>query len=451
MVIRNKDELTSHGFREGRQAALAICEYAIKSVNTYELTRDLMNLKVHRLEIDGLSFDLGKIDNVYVIGGGKATYAIGKALEEILGNHLTGGVLTVKRGEKRRLNEIKVVEAGHPVPDESGYEATKEIIDIAQKAGEDDLVICAITGGASALMPQPEDGISMDDLKSINQLFLDCGAPIKDINTVRKHISKIKGGRLATMVQPASLVNLILIDEIAGGPWGPTVGDKTSFSNAIESIKKHKLWDVTPNSIKEHLQKGQENPSMESPSPEDIKGLKVHTMIMGNNVLMCEAAKEKAEELGLNSFILTCELEGESRDAGVSFAGMAKEIKKRNNPLPPPCAVIAGGETTVKIGGDERGMGGPSQEFAFGASLEISGQERIVICSIDTDGTDGPTEIAGAVVDGQTMKRAKGMGIDIFDHLRKHDSSHVATELKDAVLTYPTDTNVMNLYLIVVL
>jgi glycerate-2-kinase len=451
MVIKNTDELTSHGFKKGRKAALEICEYAIRSVNAIDSTKKLLNLKDRILEIDGLHLDLAKLNNVYVIGGGKATYSVGKAIEEILGENLTGGIITVKKGEKRRLRKIKVVEAGHPVPDENGYKATREIVDIAQKAGQDDLIICAITGGASALMPQPEDGISMIDLKNINQLLLDCGAPIEDINTVRNHISKIKGGRLARMVQPATLVSLILIDEIAGEPWGPTVGDKTTFNAAIKSLKKHKLWDAAPESIKVHLIKGKENPSMESLSPEEIRELKVHNIIIGNNISMCEAAQEKAEALGLNSFILTCELEGESREVGISFAGIAKEITRRNRPLKPPCAVIAGGETTVKIRANERGLGGPSQEFALGASLKISGQENIVVCSIGTDGTDGPTGIAGAIVDGRTIQRAEEAGIDIFDSLSKHDSSHVVIKLKDAVYTYPTDTNVMDLYLMVIL
>ena len=215
---------------------------------------------------------------------------------------------------------------------------------------------------------------------------------------------------MARMVQPATLVGLILIDEIAGEPWGPTVGDKTTFDAAIKSLKKHKLWDAAPESIKAHLIKGKENPSMESPSPEEIRELKAHNIIIGNNISMCEAAQKKAEALGLNSFILTCVLEGESREVGISFAGIAKEITRRNRPLRTPCAVIAGGETTVKIRAKERGLGGPSQEFALGASLKISGQENIVVCSIGTDGTDGPTGIAGAIVDGRTIRKSRRSG-----------------------------------------
>ncbi|OPX41446.1 MAG: hypothetical protein B1H13_02035 [Desulfobacteraceae bacterium 4484_190.3] len=451
MVIKNIDELTSHGFKEGRKLALEICEYAIRSVNALDLTKKFLNLKDHILEIKGLHWDLAKLNNIYVIGGGKATYAIGKAVEEILREHLTGGIITVKKGEKRRLKKIKVVEAGHPLPDEDGYKATKEIVDIAQKAGQEDLIICAITGGASALMPQPEDGISMNDLKTITKLLLDSGAPIEDINTVRNHLSKIKGGRLAKMAQPATIVSLILIDEIAGEPWGPTVGDKTTFDEAIKSLKKHKLWEAVPESIKTHLIKGKENPSMETPSPEELRQLKAYNSAIGNNILMCEAAQKKAEALGLNSVILTCELEGESREAGISLAGIAKEIRKRNRPLKPPCAVIAGGETTVKIQANERGLGGPNQEFALAASLKISGQENITICALGTDGTDGPTEIAGAIVDGRTRQRAEEAGINIFESLSQHDSSQVAIKLKDAVYTYPTDTNVMDLYLMIIL
>lgn len=449
MIIKNKDELISHGYKEERKTALEIAEYAINSVNTYESTKNIVKLEGEVLKVDDLSYNLSEIKDIYVIGGGKATYSIGRALEGILGSHLTDGVISVKKGEERRLDNIKVVEAGHPVPDENGYEATKDIMDIAKKVGENDLVFCAITGGASALLPQPAGDISLDDLKKVNKLLLDSGAPIEDINTARKHVSKTKGGRLAKMVQPAELVNFIVIDEIAGEPWGPTVGDKTTFKDAISRLEKHKLWDKTPEDIKSHLKRGAETPEMESLTPHDIRKLGVHHVIIGDNALMCEAAEEKARSLGLNAFILTSELEGESMDVGLSFAGIAKEMKKRGRPLEPPCTVIAGGETTVKVEGD--GIGGPSQEFVLGAALKISEEENIVVCSIDTDGTDGPTDIAGAMVDGKTMKRAEEEGLDVFDSLHRNDTASVTTKLKDAVYTYPTETNVMNLYMIIVL
>lgn len=449
MIIKNREELLSHGHRKGREVALEIVEHAIKAVDAYEATKKTVHVENRGLIVGDLSFDLSKARNVYVIGGGKATFSIAQGLDEILGHRIKQGVIIVKSSEKRRLKHIEVIEAGHPIPDQMGLEGAKEIVQIAKEAREGDLVFCAITGGASALLPLPAGKISLEDKKRVTDILLKCGATIDDINAVRKHISAIKGGRLAKHIYPAEIINLIVIDEIAGRPWGPTVPDTTTFEDAVNVLKKFNLLEKVPNSIREHLNRGLVDPSLETPKPRDFEGLKVHNLVLADNGMMCEAARKRAEELGFNSLILSTVLEGESREAGIVLASIAKEIEEKGRFVKPPCVLILGGETTVTITG-ECGKGGPSQELVLGASLKIAGSKGIVVVSIDTDGTDGPTEIAGGVVDGYTLKRAREKGLDVFENLMRHNSSEVATKLQDAITTRPTRTNVMDLNIVVV-
>ena len=451
MIIKNKEELLSHRNRRGREVALDVIEYAMKAVDSYEVAKKLVYIENDRKLIAcNLSYDLSKVGNIYVVGAGKATFPIAQALDEILGDRIKRGAINVKRGEKRMLKHIKVREAGHPIPDEMGLEGAKEIVEIAKEAKEGDLVFACITGGASALMPLPAEGISLEDKKRVTDLLLKCGATIDEINAVRKHISAIKGGRLAMYIHPGEVINLIVIDEVAGLPWGPTVPDTTTFEDAVRALKKYDLWEKVPDSVRKHLERGLTDLNLETPKPRDFEGLKVHDVILANNEVACEAAKKRAEELGFNSVILSTVLEGESGEVGIVLAGIAKEIEERGRPLKPPCVFIVGGETTVTITG-QPGEGGPSQELALGFALKIAGSKNIVIASIDTDGTDGPTDIAGGIADGYTIERAKEKGIDIYESLMRHNSSYVLKELGDAIITGPTGTNVMDLNVIVVL
>lgn len=448
-IIKNKEELLSHGNISGRKAALDVIDYAISAVNAYKLTKKMVKLEDNSLAVSDLNYNLSEVGNIYVIGGGKATFSIAQALDEILGERITRGVVIVKKGEKRRLKHINVIEASHPVPDKKGLEGTKKIIDIANDAKDNDIVFCAITGGASALMPLPAANISLEDKKKVSELLLKCGATVDEINTVRKHISAIKGGRLAKYIDPAEIINLIVVDEILGRPWGPTVPDATTFEDAVDVLKKYRLWEKVPDPVQKHLERGLADPSLETPKPEGFKALKVHNLVLADNGIMCQAGKKRAEELAFKSSILSTCLEGESREAGIVLASIAKEIEKRSRHNSPPCILILGGETTVTITGPY-GKGGPSQELALGASLKIAGSKRIVIASIDTDGTDGPTDIAGGIVDGYTLERAKEKNIDVYASLMGHNSSDVLMKLHDAILTEPTGINVMDLNILVV-
>jgi glycerate-2-kinase len=450
MIIKNKDELLSHGNIKGRKIVLDILEYALEAVDSYKAVKKMVHIDDENLIVGHLKFDLSKIGGIYVVGAGKATMPIGMALEDILGERIRDGLIVVKRGQKRKLERIKVIEASHPIPDEAGLEGAKEIVKIAKNAKENDLVFSTITGGSSALAPLPADGINLEDKVAVNDLLLKSGAVIQEINAVRKHLSAIKGGKLAKHIHPAEIVNLTVSDVI-GDPLDYitdlTVPDTSTFEDAVFALKKYGLWEKVSNSVRTRLETGLTNPSLET--PKDFTGMKVHTFVISNNEAVCTAAKNRAEELGFNSTILSTMIEGESREAGIVLAGIAKDIEKNDRPFKLPCILISGGETTVTIKG-EHGEGGRNQEFVLGFSLKIDGSKNITVSAIDTDGTDGPTDIAGGIADGYTLKRAKEKSIDVYGNLMKHNSSPVLIDLEDAVYTEPTGTNVMNLRVIVI-
>ncbi len=450
MIIKNAEEILSHGNTKGRRIALDIIEHALADIDNYKLVRRLIKVKDSILLVGQLKLDLSRIKNIYIVGAGKGSSSIARGLEEILGDRIVEGIIIEKRGEREKLRKVRVIEAGHPIPDEDGLRGAMEVVEIARKAEKGDLVFACITGGCSALMTLPAEGISLEDVKEVTDLLLRCGAEIQEINAVRKHISSVKGGRLALYTHPAELVSLIVVDEVRGLPWGPTVPDITTFNDAIHVLKKYNLWRRVPESIRRHLKRA--DPYWETPKPEDFRrmGIKAHNIVLANSDTVCEAAEKRAKELGLKAMILSTIMEGESREVGVALAGIAKEIERSGRPIEPPCVLIVGGETTVTIMG-EAGEGGRNQEFALGAALKIDGSENIVIASIGTDGTDGPTDIAGAIVDGQTIRRAKKKGIDLYEQLMKHNSAYVFRELGDAIFTGPTGTNVMDLRLLIVL
>lgn len=450
MIVKNREDLLSHGNVLAREVALDVIEHAIKAVDPYEAVRKIVYIENgNELVVGELRYDISEVGNIFVVGAGKATFPIARALDEILGERIKKGVISVKKGEKGRLSHIKVIEAGHPIPDEMGLEAGKEIMKIAKEAKRGDLAFCTITGGASALMILPAEGISLGDKKRVTELLLRSGASIQEINAVRKHISAIKGGRLAMHIHPATVINLVIVDEVVGLPWGPTVPDTTTFEEAVCVLKKYDLWEKTPSSVRKHLRAGLTDTGLETPKSREFRSLKVQNLVLAENEAACEAAKKRAQQLGFNSEILSTVLEGESREAGVFLAGIAKEIEKHYRPIKPPCVLVVGGETIVTITG-RPGEGGPSQELALGFASGIAGSKSSLIASVDTDGTDGPTDIAGGITDGYTMERAKEKGIDLHGNLVRHNSSYVLQQLGDAVITGPTGTNVMDLNVIVI-
>jgi len=448
MYIQNRNELASHGYKEGREAVIDMIEHALQAVDPYQATRELVRLEGSILSVGYLNFDLSKRGDIYLLGMGKATFPIAKAMEEILGERITEGLIIVKEGQKGNLGRVKVREASHPLPGSRGLEAAKELKAIAERTREGDIVFCAITGGSSALAPLPVSGISLEEKKRVHELLLHSGATIREINAVRKHISDIKGGKLALSIFPAEIVNLTVSD-VTEDPLDyitdPTVPDTSTFEDAILVLEKYHLPERVPESALDYLRKA--TPEMEN--PKSFGNMPVHTFVLVKSGAICEAASDRAQELGLASMILTFALEGESREAGAAFAQIGTEIRGFGRPLTPPGVVVAGGETTVTIHG-RCGEGGPNQEFALSAALQLGGNERVVIAAIDSDGTDGPTDIAGAIVDASTAQRAKEKGIDISASLLHHNSSPALRDLNDAVITGHTGTNVNDLEILLV-
>lgn len=448
--IKNRRKLSSHGYKKGREAAINIIEHTLCAVDPYVATKNLVSLCGEVLTVDRLHFDLSRRGNIYVLGAGKATFPIAKALEEILGERITEGLIIIKKGQGGTLEKIKIRRAAHPIPDREGLDAAKEVKRLTKKAQENDIVFCAITGGSSALMPLPVSGITLEEKRRINELLLASGTTIRETNAVRKHLSNIKGGKLALSIFPAEIINLTVSD-VTEDPLdyitGPTVPDTSTFSEAISVLEQYNLWDKFPKSATYYLQ----NATPELETPKDFGGFesRVHSFILIKSGIVCEAAAEKARELGFAPLILTTALEGESREVGVVFAGIAKEIKHSNRPLPPPCAIIAGGETTVKIDGS-CGEGGPNQEFALSAALQLASYNKVIIAALDTDGTDGPTDIAGGLTDDSTVERAKENGLDLFKHLLEHDASTILSSLGDAIVTGSTGTNTNDLKILLV-
>jgi glycerate-2-kinase len=327
------------------------------------------------------------------------------------------------------------------------------MLEMVGKAEDNDLVFCLISGGGSSLMPQPRGGISLEDKRKVTDALLKCGATITEINTIRKHISELKGGWLAKEAYPATVVNLILSD-VVGDPLdfiasGPTVPDTTTFHDATEILKRYELWSEVPSSVRKVLSDGEKGLIPETPKPGDKVFKKVHNIIVGNNFTASEAAYETLRKAKINTLLLTTTLEGQAKDVGTVLASMAKEIAASGNPVCKPAALVAGGETTVTVVG--KGKGGRNQEIALGAALRIDKMNGVVVASVSTDGVDGPTDAAGALVDGRTLQRAHDAGLKPREYLVNNDSYVFFSKLGDLVFTGPTGTNVCDVAVVVVL
>jgi glycerate-2-kinase len=457
VVIKNADQLIRNGGtdldKRARELALKSLEAAIKAVDPKAIIKSKIRLKGYVLQVNGYTFDLKKFKNIYVVGGGKASGSMAEALEEVLGDKITNGLVNIPKGSKHRTKIVRLHEASHPIPDESGVEGTRKMLDIAENAGENDLVICLISGGGSSLMPMPRGEITIADKRRITEDLLKCGATINEINTVRKHISEFKGGWLAKKAYPATILNLILSD-VLGDPLdfiasGPTVPDSTTFSDAIKVLKKYGLWDKAPESIKKVLTDGEKGLIPETPKADDEAFKKVFNVVIGNNRAASMAACETLKSEGLNTLLLTSLLEGEARHVGTVLASLAHEVLASGNPIKKPAGMVAGGETTVTVTG--KGKGGRNQEIALAASLKIRGLDGVVIASLSTDGVDGPTDAAGALVDGKTIARAEAFGLRAEEFLADNNSYGFFSQLGDLILTGPTGTNVNDVSVIIVL
>lgn len=385
-----------------------------------------------------------KYERIFVVGAGKAAGPMAKAIEQILGKRIAGGLVNVKHGHAVTLRRIEQNESGHPIPDEAGVRGAQRIAAIARDATARDLVICLISGGASALMPLPAPPITLAEKQATTNLLLACGATIHEINAVRKHISAIKGGQLAALASPARVISLILSDVIGDNldviGSGPTSPDASTFAMARSVFDKYGNWNKVPRAIRQRIESG-----ALGEIPETPKSLSnAENYIIGSNRLALDAAAHKAKELGFRTLILSSSIQGEAREIAGMHAAIAREIRQSGQPIKPPACIISGGETTVTLRG--KGLGGRNQEFALAAAVGLAGLKDVLIFSAGTDGSDGPTDAAGAQSDGETLQR----GPEALRRLANNDSYHFFEPLKDLIITGPTGTNVMDIHLILV-
>ncbi|MDR5695834.1 MAG: glycerate kinase [Armatimonadota bacterium] len=433
-----------------RRDAWRILASALEAVDPERAIYRYLRREGDSLVIGEKTYNLRKIRRICIVGAGKATARMAKAMETILGDRIEEGVVVVKRGYTEVLERIQLVEAGHPLPDESGVKGAEAVLGILQKTGEEDLVICLISGGGSALLPAPAEGLTLEDKVRVTDLLLRAGATIQELNTVRKHLSRLKGGQLARAAAPAQVVSLILSDVI-GNPLdviasGPTVPDPTTYEDALRIVERYGLEDKVPPGVLQHLKKGQAGEIPETPKPKDPLFQRVQNLIVGSNELATLAASEEASRLGYRTLILSTFVEGEAREVGKVLGSIGKEILLAGRPLERPACILAGGETTVTVRG--QGRGGRNQEVALGAALIIAGLPSLLVASFATDGTDGPTDAAGAFVEGTTIERALALGLDPHRHLANNDAYPFFAALSDLILTGPTNTNVNDLMLV---
>ncbi|MBW1988488.1 MAG: glycerate kinase [Deltaproteobacteria bacterium] len=402
--------------------------------------------------LGGEKLDVSAFGRVILVGAGKAACPMARAVEDLLGDRISAGAVVTKYGHGEKLSRVSVAEAGHPVPDENGEKAARNILDLAGQAGEGDLVVCLLSGGGSALLPVPAPGITLAHKQAATQALLDSGATIHEVNALRKHLSAIKGGQLARAAAPARVVTLILSDVVGDDlsviASGPTAPDESTFSDCVRILHRYNLSGRMPRKVLDRIGRGQRGEVSETPKPGDPAFAKGSWRLVANARQSLFAAADKARELGYNTLILSAEITGETRDAALVHAGVAREVLASGNPVAPPACLLSGGETTVTIRG--RGKGGRNMEFALASALALEGAEGVLVLSGGTDGTDGPTDAAGAWADGKTTQRAREMGLDPRRYLDDNDSYRFFEQAGGLLVTGPTKTNVMDLRVILV-
>jgi len=438
--------------RKARNDAEAIFRAGLKAVAPMAAVERFCKRQGDVLTVGEDAFDLKAFENIYVVGAGKATAPMAAAIEALLGENLTAGVITVKYGHTADLSKIQTIEAGHPVPDKNGEIGSERILEIANAANAKDLCICLLSGGGSALLPLAVPGVKLADKQETTRVLLECGAAIHEINTLRKHLSRIKGGRLAVAANPAAVLSLILSDVVGDEldviASGPTVPDPGTFDDCLHIVAKYGIGDRLPKSVIGHFEKGVAEQTPETPKADNPIFQKTRNVIIGSNMDALMAAEKKARDLAYETSILSSMIEGETCEVARMHAAIAKEIIKTGNPLQPPACVLSGGETTVTVKGS--GLGGRNQQFALCTVGDIAGEIPVVVLSAGTDGNDGPTDAAGAIADNTTRMRSKAKGLDVHDYLENNDSYNFFKTTGDLLITGPTNTNVMDLHILII-
>lgn len=430
-----------------RNRALAVLEAALTEADPARAIRQVLVRSDDTLWVDGVAYDLRRFRRVIVVGGGKAGASMAAAVEQEFDDYDLTGEVIVKAGYTEPTRHIIVREAGHPVPDAAGMAGAQAIVDLLRGTTADDLVVCLISGGGSALMTLPVPGVSLDDVQRLTGVLLRSGAPIQAMNAVRKHISQIKGGQLARLAYPATMITLILSD-VVGSPLdviasGPTVPDPTTYAHALAVIERYAEPDDVPDSIRRHLLNGASGSHPETPKAGDSELARVHNVVIADNARAAAAAVERAEALGFNTLLLSTFVEGEAREVAQVIAALAKEIAATGRPVPPPACLILGGETTVTVRG--QGKGGRNQELTLAAAVAIEGLDNVLIASLATDGSDGPTDAAGGLVGGGTVRSGQAAGLSAQAALDANDAYPYLDAIDALLVTGPTNTNVNDL------
>jgi glycerate 2-kinase len=424
----------------------------LRAVDPEEAIRRNVQLNGDHLQVGGRSYPLASFKRIIVTGFGKGTAPMAKALEEILGDRLTAGWIIVKYDHGIPLKKVQVMEAGHPIPDKSGLQATRFLLDRLKECTAEDLVLCAFSGGGSALSPAPRAPLELSEKQQTTQLLLDCGATIFELNSIRKHLSVSKGGQLARIAYPATLVSLFLSDVVGDTleaiASGPTVPDSSTFADCLQIVERYGLSEKLPPRVLKLWRDGAQGLIEETPKPGDAVFQRVQNLIVGNNRAALLASAQKAAQLGYNTLILSSFIQGEAREIAHFFAAVGKEIVASGHPVSPPACILAGGETTVTMRGV--GKGGRNQELVLATALSMEGWPQIAILSAGTDGSDGPTDAAGAFADGDTSQRALKQGINPQEYLLNNDSYNFFKLLGDLLITGPTRTNVMDVICLLV-
>ena len=436
---------------ELRRHARQIWESALHAANPETCINSNLHVTGDVLSVGGKTLRLtGKL---IVIGAGKAASRMAQVVEEEFGDRITDGLVVTKHGHGLPLQRIRQVEAGHPIPDAAGVAAVEEMRKLLRGLQPEDIVLCLISGGGSALWPAPAEGITLEQKQQVTSVLLKAGATILELNAIRKHLSSIKGGQLASWAAPAHVISLIMSDVI-GDPLdfiasGPTAPDTTSFSEALSIVRKYGV-DI-PRAVAERLEAGARGQIPDTPKPGDPVFRNVDNLIIASNRLLVDAAADKAQSLGFKTLILGTELEGEARDIARVFSAMAREIGRTGNPVSTPACVLAAGETTVTVRG--QGAGGRNQEMALAWAMATAARPPEAPCcfaSVATDGTDGPTDAAGGLVDPSTCARAVDLRLSPAQHLQSNDSMNLLKATGDLIVTGPTQTNLMDIQILLV-
>ncbi len=442
--------MTANEKRLHRDAGL-ILKAAFAAAHAGNAVRRSLRATRSRLQAGGVRYDLRDFDRIFFLGVGKAAVAMAAAVAEIVGPELQAGLVITKYGHGGKLPKtFRLIESAHPVPDRAGAQAASDVVAFLRELNARDLLVVAVSGGASALLPSPVAPITLEQKGRTTDLLLRAGADIFELNTVRKHLSSLKGGQLAALAYPATVISLLLSDVIGDSLGvigsGLTAPDNSTFAEACDVIRRYGLWERIPTPVRARLESGAAGKVPETPKPADPIFDNVQNLVVGSSRLALAAAAQEAKSLGYKPLILSSTMQGETREVARVHAEILREVRNSGSPAAAPTCLLTGGETTVTVKGT--GKGGRNQEFVLSAAIAIEGLQDVLVASAGTDGTDGPTDAAGARADGGTASRAQALGLHLRDHLERNDSYPVFEALGDLIKTGPTGTNVMDVSLL---